>query len=325
MSRLTWLLILIALVRCTQNDSDFAWDLYGDVGEKPPTDLGTNFDAARPALPGRTFLLRLDAGAFPKSPFHPSALVYLPTNFDPTPPVSLLVYIHGFNNCVENIVRPSNAGQPCTNSGPVRQAFGLIAQLEAAHKNAILLCPEVAFDQSSANPGKLDERDGFRALLEEVLQQLREPLYELTLAEISPVALASHSGGYAAAAAIATRGGVPIRELYLLDSLYGATADFDSFVRADLPALFTQPPSRRFANVYTDGGGTLQSSQAMADRLTASISERDAMMDDRTTATWPLATYQHGLLFKRSALSHDGIVRYYFQTLIATSGLAERP
>ena len=45
------------------------------------------------------------------------------------------------------------------------------------------------------------------------------------------------------------------------------------------------------------------------------------VVDDRTTSTWMDPTYAHGALFKRSALSHDGVVRYYFGKLVTTSGL----
>jgi len=282
-------------------------------------------EVVRPPGAARTFLLTLKEGAFPPTTSHPSALVYLPAGYDPTPPVSLLVYIHGFSNCVENIVRNAEDARPCTPGGPVRNASSLIRQMEASGKNAILLCPEVAFDQRSGDPGKLGTANGFRTLLGEVLQKLREPLRGLELTGIGKVALASHSGGYVAAAAIASRGGVPVDELYLLDSLYGNSADFESWIRADLPGLSGAAPRRRFAAVYTDTGGTLANSQALARRAADFVPDASVLVDDRTTATWPLSTYRHGLLFKRSMLSHDGVTRYYFQTLLATSGLKGFP
>jgi hypothetical protein len=48
------------------------------------------------------------------------------------------------------------------------------------------------------------------------------------------------------------------------------------------------------------------------------------LVDDRTTATWPDDTYRHGLLFKESALTHDGVPRYCFEHMLATSTLAMR-
>jgi len=294
----------------------------GPVDDEPLADPGGVALLFSP--PGRTYLLTLAAGAFPPTSDHPSALAYLPSGFDPTPPLSIVVYLHGFENCVENIVRPTGEAQACTPGGPVRIAHNLIAQLEASGKNAMLLCPEVAFDRSSSDPGKLGTTDGFRALLTETLTKLRPVLGTIDLSkpgQLGPVALASHSGGYAAAAAMATRGGVPISELYLLDSLYGYSTDFENFIRKDLAGLSGSTPRRRFATVYTDGGGTLSKSQALADRAKTIVPDRSVIVDDRTTATWPTPVYAHGLLFKRSMLSHSGVARYYFGTLVATSSL----
>ena len=65
--------------------------------------------------------------------------------------------------------------------------------------------------------------------------------------------------------------------------------------------------------------------QAMADRAAGWVgADSGALVDDRTTSTWPPETYAHGLLFKSSALSHDGVPRYYFQQLLQTSGLRGR-
>jgi hypothetical protein len=84
--------------------------------------------------------------------------------------------------------------------------------------------------------------------------------------------------------------------------------------------------SGRFADVYTTSGGTLANSQAMADRAASWVTpDGGALVDDRTTATWPDATYAHPLLFKHSALSHDGVPAYYFGKLVGTSSLPARP
>lgn len=302
-----------------------------DLGaELPLADLGAT-DGAAPAgadggsLAG-TYLLRLDAGAFPPTPSHPSALVYIPPGFDPTPPLSVIVYIHGFNNCVENIVRKQGGSCDPSRGTPVRTAFALAEQLQVSQRNALLLCPEVAFDQASADPGNLGKAGGFKALLGEALGALPAPLSGLTPREVGDVVVASHSGGYQAAAGIAARGGVAVRELYLFDSLYGSTTDFDAWVLSDVASFSGSAPRRRFADVYTSGGGTLARSQAMADRARSWVAaDPGALVDDHTTSTWPDATYRHGLLFKLSELSHDGVARYYFSRLLATSALPAIP
>lgn len=318
--------LLFAVAACG-DDSIFEEEPtpVADLGAELP-DAALPRDAAGVAVAAGTYPLRLAAGAFPPVGEHPNALVYVPPDFDPTPPIALVVYIHGFNNCVENIVRTKGESCDPQKGTPVRNAFSLIDQLQASKRNALLLCPEVAFDQSSAETGNLGKTDGFKALVAEALQALPAPLSQLTVREVGEVVLASHSGGYKVAAAIATRGGVPIRELFLFDSLYGANADFDAWVMQDLASFSGAAPRRRFADVYTSSGGTQALSQAMADRARSWVmADPAALVDDRTTATWPDATYRHGLLFKLSGLTHDGVPRYYFSRMLETSALPARP
>src|SRR5256885_16535141 len=67
------------------------------------TDSGTPDSGTPDAGPARIgpalYFLTLDAGAFPPTPDHPSALVYIPANFDPTPPLDVVVWLDGFDNC----------------------------------------------------------------------------------------------------------------------------------------------------------------------------------------------------------------------------------
>jgi hypothetical protein len=277
----------------------------------PTTDLAPALD------PAATFVMSLDAGAFPPGP-HPSALVYIPSRFDPTPPIAVVVYLHGFDNCVENVVR--DAGQPCTSGGPTRAAYALAAQLEASGKNALLLCPEVLFDQAAGNPGNLGTTNGFKALLSETLGHLAAPLRGATINDVGQVVVASHSGGYTAAAGLINRGGVPIGELYMLDSLYDSNAvtNFDPWVEK-------LGPGHRYGDVYTQGGGTLANSQAQATRMSQFVGgDMGLILDDRTTDTLSDAAYQHALIFKYSALAHDAVPTYYFGKLVATSSLPDK-
>ncbi|HXU70251.1 MAG TPA: hypothetical protein VN947_13035 [Polyangia bacterium] len=281
-----------------------------DLAATGPTDGGvtTTDDAA-------TYLLTLDAGAFAPTTAHPSALVYVPRNFDPTPPLSVIVFIHGFSNCVENVVR--DAGGECTPDGGTRAAYSLASQLEATGKNAILVVPEIDYDAQTGNPGALGNSDGFKAFLTETLADLSGPLHGATLADVGTVIVSSHSGGYQTAAAIASKGGVPgVVEVDLLDSLYGNTADFDAWA-------MTVAPGKRFADVYTSGGGTLANSQAMATRAQAWV-PADQLLDDRTTDTLTDAQYAHELMFKMSGLTHDGVPAYYFGKFVGTSVLAPK-
>jgi hypothetical protein len=277
----------------------------------PTADLAPVLD------PAGTFVMTLDAGAFPPGP-HPSALVYIPSRFDPTPPIAVVVYLHGFNNCVENVVR--DAGQPCTSGGATRSAYALAAQLEASGKNAILVCPEVLFDQAAGNPGNLGTTNGFKMLLTELLGHLAVPLCNATINDVGKVVVASHSGGYTAAEGLINKGGVPIGELYMLDSLY----DSNAASNVD-PWVGKLGPGHRYGDVYTQGGGTLANSQSQATRMSTLVGgDMGLILDDRTTATLPDAAYAHELIFKYTSLAHDAVPTYYFGKLVATSSLPDK-
>jgi hypothetical protein len=269
------------------------------------------------------FYLRLEAGAFPPVADHPSAIVYLPAGYRATPPLAVVVFLHGYGDCAATVVQAIDTA--CSTDAAVRPAFGLAAQLESTGKNAMLLVPELSFDLPTSDPGSLGSAGGFSALLSEVLGQLVVPLGHATLADVGAVILVSHGGGYLAASGIAAKGGVAVTELHLLDSLLGSTAGFDTWVQADLASLAGAPPARRFSDFYTVAGGTLPNSQAMAGRAAAWVAADAGMLvDDRTTADWSDAMYEHGLLFKLSALSHDDLARQLFGKIIRTSSLPAR-
>lgn len=284
------------------------------TGEAPP-------DLTAPKTIGPfTLTFDLEAGAFPYKPGQPSALVYIPSGFDPTPPIDLIVYIHGHNNCVVNVV--NEVGAKCSPTGAVRGASNLINQLEDAKRNALLILPEVKFDVASGDPGKLGTTDGFKNFLVELLPKLEPQLGAIDLTDVGDVLLMSHSGGYWATAIMATKGGVETSEVHLLDSLYGYASTFQDWIEQEPAKYAMTPPQRRFFSVYTAGGGTDDNNLAMAnDAKTWSWFDQSARVHDDTTATWTPDQYLHGAMWKRSGLSHSGVVLYYFQQLLQTSPL----
>jgi hypothetical protein len=285
-------------------------------------------DLAHPRLGAQTLTFNLDAGAFPATRSHPNALVYIPGNFDPTPPLNLIVYIHGFDNCVTNIVRASDG--TCSDGGVTRDAYSLAAQLEASGKNALLLAPEVAFEAATGDPGNLKYKDTFAALLQETLTDLQPLIGARTLADVGELIVASHSGGYTAADDVVDSTGITAREVWMLDSLYSSTVttDFEGWVKQDLGSL--RAPYRRFATFYTilDNacGGTDCNSETLAGDVRALYpGDAGVVIDEPSAAvTWTDDVYRHGFLCKHSSLAHNDIPRYYFVHLLSTSGLPNK-
>lgn len=316
------------LLACGQDaaDAPSAPPATEDLGE--PGDgaelKGDSFGTPTGTPPGTTLSLQLEHGAFPVSGDLPNAVVYVPSRFDPSAPFGLVIYLHGWWNCAGNVIAPKNG--TCRPGGARHNAYNLANQLEASNRNALLIVPELAFEQASSDPGRFVEDGLFFALVDEALSHLTDPLAGRTVWDVASIVLASHSGGYKAASGIVSVGGLQIDELYLLDSLYGLEDTFDAFIEED-PAAFTaappEGPTRRFACVYTKFGGTLDRCQAMATRLRELAG--GGLLDDRTTATLTATQYVNGLIFKRTGLSHDDVARYYFARLLATSALPPLP
>ena len=80
-----------------------------------------------------------------------------------------MVYIHGYYNCIANIVRSQDQACNCSAGGDIRSAYDLIAQFERASledntsvstvtgergTNRLFVAAEVAYDQANDSPGK---------------------------------------------------------------------------------------------------------------------------------------------------------------------------
>ena len=243
---------------------------------------------------------------------HPAALVYLPKAFRPDGPLNLVVHYHGWSNCIENDGEATNAR--CSSGGPVRTAHHLIPQMEASGANAALVLIEIHYDQSTSDDGRLAQAGFFRAMIDELLPKIGA-LAGRTYTEddLDGIVLTSHSGGYQALAHTLSIGGLTqhVKQVVLLDSVYGFTSTFEAWAKA-------APGKHRLAVVYTDGGGT----EANAQKMAADAKGWGApLLDDRTFATQLDAAFEAPLVFKRSALSHDGTAQYYFGKLVAHAGL----
>jgi hypothetical protein len=138
--------------------------------------------------------------------------------------------------------------------------------------------------------------------------------------DLGALVLSSHSGGYQALAHTLAVGGLTdkVRQVILLDSVYGYVSTFEAWARASLG-------QNRLAVVYTDGGGTLANAQKLATDLKGSIGaaglDAKLVLDDRTYATQPQSAFSAPLVFKRSSLAHDQTAMYYFGKLVQAAAV----
>lgn len=266
---------------------------------------------------------------------HPGALAFVPAGFDPAArAVDLVVFVHGFHNCVSNCALPAAAACNCSAGGDHNQAYGLIDSFAAAAAApgaapALFLALEVAYDQASSDPGAWAQPGLFAAFLADALAApalTRLAGGPRALSDVRRVRAFSHSGGYEVLAALATVGNVSaVTELVLLDSLYGSTDAFDGWVRSRVAAAAFGPGAggARFASLYTDTGGTEANNRAMAARVAGWLAAANAtalMLDDDTLGPLrPGDVGAHPIIFKRSPLTHDDTCRAFFAQLLQDS------
>jgi len=286
------------------------------------------------SYPGQgPYLYKMKTQAFPKDG-HPGALVYVPSSYNVSSgwePLNLVVYVHGWRNCISNCVLDVGQGTNCTAGQPARNSYSLIKQIEAAQIPALLLLPEVKYDEPNSDPGQLGDAGGWYDFMAELLSllvsdKILPPSME-DVASINRIVVFSHSGAYDVTAAIASVGGVAqVKGIVMLDSLY---ADFDQFNTwiaqnaANNSFGTTNSTEYMWGNVYTDHGGTYDNSVVQANTTLTFLeasSQQSLMLWDNTYSTLPASDYTtFPIIFKRSELAHDDVPVYYIQQFIQAS------
>lgn len=148
------------------------------------------------------------------------SLLFVPAGFDPRRPATIVVYFHGNESTLSRDVL-----------GRQRVAD----QLARSGLNAVLLAPQFAFDAFDSSPGRFWLRGAFAAYLGEASDAFAGLLGEAALAGVfdrMPVVLVAYSGGYLAAARVATIGGAGPRlcGLVLFDAAYAEAPAFASWI-----------------------------------------------------------------------------------------------
>jgi len=169
--------------------------------------------------------------------------IFIPKGFRETTTVDFVVHFHGWHNNV--------AG---TLSG-----YKLIEQFVESGKNAILVVPEGPHDAPDSFGGKLEDPDGFKKFVAEVVETLRQAGFKKEFS-VGSIILSGHSGGYRVISAILDRGGLSskVKEVWLFDALYAETEKF---------IAWWDKEHGRLVNIYTDGGGTKDDAEAMMELL----------------------------------------------------------
>ena len=260
--------------------------------------------------------------AFPDSG-HADALVHVPRIFDPQR-FGLLIYLHGFDNCIENVAAPAPGIHD-----PPHPTADLIAQLEDSEKNVLLFLPETKYHEQSRDPGALGEPGGLARLLSEVLDKLVQDCPALAslahdgLTHIHRTLLCAHSGAYRAAIRMVQHGGLDVHELCLLDSLYKDVDEYEALLTQRV-AQQAQGIAQRYVNLYR-AGGTAAHSVAQGELLRRLIEQHglppDSLAFDDQESEPSEADLVHPWVVKRVPTAHSDFGRTYIGRLLRTSGL----
>jgi hypothetical protein len=227
--------------------------------------------------------------------------LFIPRGFRETGSIDFVIHFHGWNNTV--------AGTLTT--------FHLVEQLVASGKNAILVIPEGPRNAPDSFGGKLEEPDGFKRFMAEVVATLRaRAAFATKDFSVGRIILSGHSGGYRVIAGILDRGGLPKHadEVWLFDALYG---------RADSFLAWADRTHGRLLNIYTDHGGTKAESEKLQARLTARATP---FLAARETALTADALRENQFGFTHTDLAHNDVIhqRNEFAFFLKTSVLADR-
>jgi len=174
-----------------------------------------------------------------------SVLLVVPESYHPKTRVDLVFWYHGWHNNIDTALR----------------FYGLARQFAASQVNAILALPEAGRNVADSYGGKMNRKDMFRLLVNDVMIQLKEQHLGPADAQPGRIILAGHSGAFLVIANILDNGNQPIDEVFLFDALYSHVPSFMDWIGKD-----TQ--NHHFVHWFTNkGGGTDEVSDSMMTRL----------------------------------------------------------
>ena len=226
-----------------------------------------------------------------------SVAIFIPNGFSPQKKTDLVIYFHGWYN---------NIDSACAQ-------FQLIEQFAEAKKNAIFVFPEGPKDAPDSFGGRLEEKDGLKNLVRDVLQFIMEKK-KIKTTNVGKIVLAGHSGAYRVISFCLLRGGLTknISEVILFDALYGQTEKY---------AYWIDHYKGRFINIYTDNGGTRpETENLMADLDGWEIPYFKSEESDLQ----PADLTKNRLIFIHTDLGHNDVIaaRNQFHRFLLSSSLS---
>lgn len=177
--------------------------------------------------------------------------------------------------------------------------YGLSRQFADAGVNAVLVLPETARNAPDSYGGKLEQKNTFHGLVNDVLKKLAEMNVISNKAGAGNIILAGHSGAYRVMAQILQNGNVPVNEVILFDALYADTDKFMDWLTANR--------HHRFINLYTDHGGTFDETKAMMGQVKNANMAEDSLEEAQVT---PAIIRHNKVIFIHTPHEHNYIIQH---------------
>jgi hypothetical protein len=223
-----------------------------------------------------------------------SVAIFIPKNFHQSDSTDLVFYFHGWNNNINKSI----------------EKFNLLDQFSASYKNAIFIFPQGPKNAPDSFGGRLEEKDVFKNLVDEVLLFLYNEK-KITSKIPGRIIISGHSGAYRVISFILNRGGLTdnITEVYLFDGFYAQQHKYTHWI---------ENHKGRFINIITPDGGTYNNSlNFLADLKDWEI---PFQIYDKNKITEPELIGKK-IIFIFTSLKHSDVINPYFELLLKTSQL----
>jgi hypothetical protein len=209
-------------------------------------------------------------------------LIIAPKNLHADQKVDLIFWFHGWHNNIDSTVA----------------YYQLTRQWVASGINAVLVLPEAAKDAADSYGGKLEKPGVFRALVADVLKELKNKKMIGAHCASGHILLGGHSGGGEVISYIVENGQIEINEVVLFDALYDGTEKFMVWIKADT--------AHRFIHLYTNYGyGPKEESQRM---ITMLKQEQIPFLETEESVLSSREIQNNKLIFIHSLRQHNDII-----------------
>ena len=211
-----------------------------------------------------------------------SVMLVVPIGLQAHKKVDLFFWFHGWHNNIDTAA----------------VFYELALQFGASHRNAVLVLAETAKNAPDSYGGKLEKPGMFKALVEDVMAQLKTNKIVPAKTKPGNIVLGGHSGAYRVIANILQNGQQPVQEVLLFDALY---SELDKYM-----AWIEKSKSHHFIHWFTNhGGGTDEMSDTLMVQLTA---KHIAYTSVEEAAVTPAIIKANKILFVHSLREHNVII-----------------